>query len=151
MRFGSIQALDRRWSYSVTKRTPFPSRFGALVLGFITLGHALVASDLVFNFLSPTPEIVALWATSTWIKSLWVAVTALGVAAVVLLYRSSVLGLLASLGVTALLYFASVGLWQDLKGTFWLAVIVNVLAVIGVWRARRSNNSFKPKPLRGSA
>jgi len=135
----------------VTKRTPFLSRFAALVLGFITLGHALVAFDLVFNFLSPTPEIVALWATPSWVKALWFVTTAFGVAGVVLLYRSSVLGLLASLGVTVFLYFASVGLWQDLKGTFWLAVIVNALAIIGVWCARRSNNSFKPKPLRGSA
>ncbi|MCI4569492.1 hypothetical protein [Lysobacter sp. CFH 32150] len=134
----------------MTKRTPFVSRFAALVLGFITLGHALVAFDLVFNFFPAKPEIVALWATSIWVKALWLVTTALGVAGVVFLYRSSVLGLLASLCATACLYFASVGLWQDLKGTFWLAVIVNVLALVGVWRAR-SNNSFKPKPLRGSA
>jgi hypothetical protein len=134
---------------TVTKRTSFPSRFGALVLGFITLGHAMVASDLVFNFFSPTPEIVALWAASSWVKALWVATTALGVAGVVLLYRSAILGLLASLGVTVLLYFASVGLWQDLKGTFWLAVIVNLLAAIGVWREQRPNNSFKPDPHQG--
>jgi hypothetical protein len=130
----------------MTKLTPAPSRFGALLLGFITLGHALIASDLVFNYFSPTPDILALWSTSTLVKSLWVAVTALGVAAVALLYRSSVLGLLASLCVTALLYFASIGLWQDLKGTFWLAIIVNVLAAIGVWRARRLplNSDFRP-------
>ena len=130
----------------MTKRTPFLSRFGALLLGFTTLGHALVASDLVFNYFSPTPEIVALWAASTWVKFLWVVVTALGVVTAALLYRSAVLGLLGSLGTTALLYYASLGLWHELKGTFWLAVTVIVLAAIGVWQAQRPNQSFKPTP-----
>ena len=142
--------MDWRWNCPVTKRTPFPSRFAAFVLGFITLGHAFVAFDLAFNFLSPTPEIVALWATPNPVKAMWFITCALGVAGVVLLYRSPILGLLASLGVTALLYFASMGLWHDLKGTFWLAVVVDVLAIVGVLHARRSNSSFRGKPLRGS-
>ena len=133
----------------MTQKTPFVSRFAALVLGFITLGHALVAFDLVFNFFPATPEIIASWATPIGVKVLWLVTTALGVAGAMLLYRSSVIGFLASLCVTVCLHFASVGLWQDLKGTFWLAVIVNVLALVGVWRAR-SNNSFKPKPLRST-
>ena len=123
----------------MAKRTPFSSRFGAIILGLITVGHAIVASDLVFNYFSPAPEIVALWAAPDWVKSLWVAVATLGAVTVVLLYRNAVLGLAASLATTVLLYFASVGLWQDLKGTFWLAVAVNTLAAMGVWRARRSN------------
>ena len=135
----------------MTKRPPFPTRFAAILLGFITLGHALVAFDLVLHLLAPTPEIVALWATSNLVKALWLLTTAVGLLGAVLLYRSHlVLGLISALAVTVLLYFASVGLWHGLKGTFWLSVMVDVLAIIGVWRAR-SNNSFKPNPLRGSA
>jgi hypothetical protein len=135
----------------VAGRAPFPTRFAALLLVFITLGHALVAFDLVFHLLSPTPEIVALWGAPNLVKVLWLLTTTFGVVGFLLLYRSHlILGLLASLSVTALLYFASTGLWHDLKGTFWLAAAVNVLVIVGIWRAR-SNNSFKPNPLRGSA
>lgn len=120
----------------MTRGTSFASRFAACVLGFITLGHALVAFDLAFHFLPAEPEIVALWAASDRVKALWFATAALGLAGAVLLYRSAVLGLLVSLCATACLYFASLGLWQGLKGTFWLALLVNALALVGVWRAR---------------
>jgi hypothetical protein len=131
-------------------KSPLPSRYAAILMGVAAVMHSLVAFDLVLHFFPDTPEFQALWAASTLVKVLWLSFVALGLATAVLLYRAPRAGFALSLVATACLYFASAGLWHEIKGGFWLAVAASVLAALGAWRAR-SNNSFKPKPLRGSA
>ena len=131
-------------------KSPIPSRYAAMLMGLVGLMHALVALDLLLQFFPPTPEIQALWTVSAFVKGLWVAFVVLALATSILLYRAPVPGFLLSLGAILCLYFASMGLWQELKGGFWLAVVASVLAAVGAWRAKRSNNSFKPKPLRST-
>ncbi|KTF32533.1 hypothetical protein LMG920_12750 [Xanthomonas vesicatoria] len=110
--------------------------------------HLLVTLDLLFKFFPAKPEFLAMWGISGWAKLLWAATCAVGAVAVLLLRRRAWLGFFASIGFCVGLYFASVQLWGAVKGGFWLAVGVTALALIG---AVRSNNSFKPNPLRGSA
>jgi len=131
-------------------KVPTSSRYAALLMGFAALLHSLVASDLVLHFLPATPELRALWAASVLVKALWLCFVALGLATAILLYRAPRAGFALSVAATTCLYFASIGLWHEIKGGFWFAIAANVLAAVGAWRAR-SNNSFKPKPLRGSA
>lgn len=125
-------------------KSPVPSRYAAMLMGLAALMHSLVAFDLVLHFFPDTPEFRALWAVGALVKGLWLAFVVLGLATAILLYRAPFAGFLLSLVASACLYFASVGLWQEVKGGFWFAVAANVLAAIGAWRAKRSNNSFKP-------
>ncbi len=131
-------------------KSPISSRYAAILMGLAAIMHSLVALDLVLQFFPDTPEFQVLWATSSLVKGLWLAFVALGFATAFLLYRAPRVGFALSLVATACLYFASSGLWHEIKGGFWFAVAANVLAALGAWQAR-SNNSFKPKPLRGSA
>ena len=129
-------------------KTPFASRLAALFLVVLVAMHLLVTLDLFFKFFPATPEFLAMWGISAWAKLLWAATCTVGTVAVLLLYRRAWLGFFASILFCVGLYFASVQLWGAVKGGFWLAVGVTVLALVG---AVRSNNSFKPNPLRGSA
>ena len=111
--------------------------------------HSVVALDLLFQFFPDSKEFRAMWTISLWAKALWVVISLLGTAAVILLYRRATLGFLLSLAFCVGLYFASIELWHEVKGGFWLAAGASALAAIG---AVRSNSSAsKPKPLRGSA
>lgn len=126
-------------------KTPFLSRFAALIIGFLAVLHAIATLDLFLNFFPDTEEFRAMWSIGLGPKFLWVITVFVGAAAAVLLYSRKWLGLLGSLAFCVCLYFASQLLWQEVKGGFWLAVGASVLAGIGVMRP---NNS---KPLRGSA
>lgn len=126
-------------------KSPVSSRYAAMLMVPVAVMHSLVAFDLVLHFFPDTPEFRALWAVSTLVKSLWIAFVILGVATVILLYRAPVAGFLSSLLASACLYFASFGLWQGIKGGFWIVVAANVLAAFGAWQAIRQ------KPLHGSA
>ena len=132
-------------------KVPVSSRWAGLLMGLAALMHAVIALDLVFHFFPDTPEFRALWSVGLYTKALWLAFVALGFGTAILLYRSPVAGFLLSMVATACLYFASIGLWHGIKGGFWITAIATLLAALGAWRAKRSNNSFKPKPLRGSA
>ena len=129
-------------------KTPFASRLAALFLAVLVAMHLLITLDLFFRFFPATPEFLAMWGISLWAKMLWVATCAIGSAAVLLLYRRAWLGFFSSVVFCVGLYLASEQLWGAVKGGFWLATGVAALALIG---AVRSNNSFKPNPLRGSA
>ena len=129
-------------------KTSFMSRFAALVVALLVAMHLIVALDLFLNFFPDTEEFRAMWAVALWAKALWIVLSIIGVAAVVLLYRQPWPGFFASVAFCACLYLASIQLWGEVKGGLWLAVGASALAAIG---AVRSNNSFKPKPLRGSA
>ena len=129
-------------------KTPFASRLAASFMAILVAMHLLVTLDLLFKFFPATPEFLAMWGISVWAKLLWAATCAVGAAAMLMLYRRAWLGFFASIVFCVGLYFASVQLWGAVKGGFWLAVGVTVLALVG---AVRSNNSFKPTPLRGAA
>jgi hypothetical protein len=131
-------------------KSPLFSRYAAMLMLVAAAMHSLVALDLLFHFLPGTPEIRALWATTAMVKGLWVVFVVLGFTTVVLLYRAPLAGFLLAVVASVCLYFASVGLWQEVKGGFWIAIAATLLAAIGAWQAR-SNKSFKPNPLRGSA
>jgi len=122
-----------------------------MIIGLMTIAHAMIALDLVFRFFPATPEMLALWSVQGWVKALWFAVTILGVAAAVMLYRKPAVGFLVAVVLTTSIYFGAVGLWGELKGTFWVILFAAVLAAYGAWVARRSNNSFKPTSLRDAA
>lgn len=112
-----------------------------MFMGLSVIMHSLVAFDLVLHFFPDTPEFQALWATSDLVKALWLSFVVLGLTTVILLYRAPRAGFAFSLVATACLYFASIGLWHELKGGFWLAVVASVLATFGLWRARPKNSS----------
>lgn len=126
-------------------KLPVSSRYAAMLMVLAAGMHSLVAFDLVLHFFPDTPEFRALWAVGPLVKSLWISFVILGVATVILLYLAPVPGFLLSLLASACLYFASFGLWQGVKGGFWIVVAANVLAAFGAWQA------IRPKPLRRSA
>lgn len=120
-------------------KSPASSRTAALIIGLMTLAHAIVALDLVLHFFPATPEITALWSVSGWVKTLWLAIAILGAIAVVLLYRKPVFGFLVSAALTGALYLGAVGLWGKLTGTFWIVLLAAILSAYGAWKAMRLN------------
>src|SRR5688572_3473430 len=118
-------------------KSPVPSRYAAMLMGLAAVMHSLVAFDLVLHFFPDTPEFRALWAVGPLVKALWLAFVVLGFVTAILLYLAPLAGFLLSLVASVCLYFASIGLWQELKGGFWFAVAATVLAAVGAWRARR--------------
>lgn len=129
----------------VSTKTPFLSRFSALIIGFLAILHLIATLDLFLHFFPDTEEFRVMWSIGLGAKLVWVATVLVGAAAAVLLYNRKWLGFLGSLAFCVCLYFASQLLWQEVKGGFWLAVGASVLAGIG---AMQPNNS---KPLRGAA
>lgn len=111
-------------------------QYAAILMGFATFLHSLVAFDLVLNFLPGTPEIRALWAVDGWVKTLWLCFVAVGISAVIALPRAPRAGFVLSLLATGCLYSASIGLWHEIKGGFWICVAANLVAAWGVWRSR---------------
>lgn len=125
-------------------RTPFPSRFAALLLALLVAMHLLVTLDLFFRFFPATAEFVAMWSIPLGAKMLWAATCAIGIAAVFLLYRHAWLGFIASAAFCVSLYFASLQLWGAIKGGFWLAVGVAALALVSAMRPSTSSGSGPP-------
>jgi len=125
-------------------KVPLASRYAAILMGFATIMHSIVALDLVLRLFPNTPEFQALWSTGALVKALWLLFVALGLATTILLYRAPRTGFVLSLVATACLYFASQGLWHELKGGFWVAVAASVFAALGAWR-------IQPNLLRKSA
>jgi hypothetical protein len=125
--------------------SPIASRYASMLMALAALLHALVASDLLLRFLPPTPEIQALWAVGAPVKALWVAFVLVAVATAVIVRRAPVAGFGLSLAATVCLYYASVGLWHEVKGGFWIVALATAFAAHGAWRARRPDNS-KPTP-----
>jgi hypothetical protein len=111
-------------------------QYAAILMGFATFLHSLVAFDLVLNFLPATPEIRALWAVDGSVKTLWLCFVAVGISTVRVLRRAPRAGFVVSLLATACLYFASIGLWNEIKGDFWISVAANLVAAWGAWRTR---------------
>ncbi|BCT93689.1 hypothetical protein LYSHEL_27160 [Lysobacter helvus] len=126
-------------------KSPVSSRYAAMLMVLAAVIHSLVAFDLVLHFIPDTPEAQALWAVGPLVKCLWIAFVILGAATAILLYRAPLAGFLSSLLASACLYLASVGLWQGVKGGFWIVMAANVLAAFGAWQA------IRPKTTRGSA
>ncbi|WP_305804664.1 hypothetical protein [Stenotrophomonas sp. YIM B06876] len=124
--------------------TPLPSRLAAAAFVPLVVMHSVVTLDLFFNLFPGTEAFRTLWAATFGTKLLWALASVIGAAAVVLPYRRPWPGLFASLAFCACLYFASVHLWGEVKGGFWLAVAATLLAGLG---ALRSTRPFKPAPL----
>jgi hypothetical protein len=122
-------------------KVPVASRYASMLMALAALLHALVASDLLLQFLPPTPEIQSLWAVGAPVKALWVAFVFIAVATAVVVRRAPVFGFSLSCAATLCLYFASVGLWHGVKGGFWIVVLATVLAAYGAWRVKRSDKS----------
>lgn len=127
-------------------RTPIQFQYAASLMGLAAILHSLVAFDLVLNFLPATPEIRALWAVDWSVKGLWLLFVTLGITAAIALRRTPRLGFVLSLLTTGCLYFASIGLWHEIKGGFWICVAVNLISAWGVWRNRGGTS-----PAEGSA
>ena len=124
------------------------SRFAATLLALLVVMHSIVALDLFLNFFPETEEFRAMWSIALWAKVLWAVLCIIGAAGVFLLYRRPWLGFFTSAVFCACLYIASIQLWGEVKGGFWLAVVAAILAAFG---AGRSNNSSKSTPRRGAA
>ncbi|WP_144409176.1 hypothetical protein [Pseudoxanthomonas suwonensis] len=117
-------------------------------MALLIAGHLLITLDLFFNFFPATPEFIAMWGIPLWAKVLWATLCVIGVITFIMIYRRPWLGFAASAAFCAFLYFASIQLWGEVKGGFWLAIITALLAAVS---AVGSNNSFKPNLLRKSA
>ncbi|MBU8978270.1 hypothetical protein JI752_019155 [Lysobacter sp. MMG2] len=110
-------------------------------MGFATFLHSLVAFDLVLNFLPATPEIRALWAVDGSVKALWLCFVAVGSSTVIAFGRAPRAGFALSLLATGCLYFASIGLWHEIKGGFWICIAANLVAAWGVWSNRAGSSA----------
>jgi hypothetical protein len=134
----------------VTTKAPRPSRFAAFLVGVLSISPLAVALDLALHLIPDFPAIQAMRAASPLAKAGWISLGPLGIATIFLLVRRPLVGFILSSLFAALFFFAGRVLWQQLPGGFWIALAACALAAVGAWQAR-SNNSFKPNPLRGSA
>jgi hypothetical protein len=147
---GLTQALDRAGEIVVSTKAPGPSRFAAFLVSILCISPFAVALDLAWHFIPDFPAIQAMRAAGPLAKAAWITLGPLGIATIILLVRRPLWGFIFSVLFAALIFFAGRILWQQLPGGFWVATVACVLAAVGAWLAR-SNNSFKPNPLRGSA
>ena len=131
--------------------TPKPSKLAAFLVGFMTISPFVVALDLAFHIFPDLPAIQTMRSATLLAKVMWIALAPLGVATVLLLLRRPVIGFILSVLFALNSAVAGYMLWQQTRPFgVALVVIACVLAGIGA-RQARSNNSFKPNPLRGSA
>jgi hypothetical protein len=133
-----------------TPDKPVASVLAAMAIGVLSLGPFAVALDLWIHFLPDRPVFQYMRSVSPVIQGGWIALGPIGVLATVLLLRRPPVGaLLTAVFVAAYVPFARL-LWGHFSWGCWLAVAAAGLAILGAIRWARSNNSFKPKPLRGS-
>jgi len=135
----------------VSAATPNPSKFAAYIIAFLTISPFLVALDLALHFLPTFPAIQTMRMAPFIAKAMWLSLGPLGIATTFLLLRRPVVGLVLCVVFSAISAVAGFMLWQQVRPLGLLSLLLAcVLAALGA-RQARSNNSFKPKPLRGSA
>ncbi|WP_342315548.1 hypothetical protein [Lysobacter sp. FW306-1B-D06B] len=104
-------SASTHWNANLMQSRPLGAfQYAAILMGFATFLHSLVAFDLVLNFLPATPEIRALWAVDGSVKALWLCFVAVGSSTVIAFGRAPRAGFALSLLATGCLYFASIGL-----------------------------------------
>ena len=134
-----------------TPAKPFASLAAAWMIGLLAISPFAVALDLWLHFLPDLPVFGYMRSAGTFAQVAWISLGPLGVAAAVLLNRRPILGaVLAALFVSGYVPLANI-LWRHFTWGCWLALVAVLFAVVGAFAWARSNNSFKPKPLRGSA
>jgi hypothetical protein len=123
----------------------------AYIIAFLTISPFFVALDLALHFLPTFPAVQTMRAAPFIAKAMWLGLGPLGIATTFLLLRRPMAGLALCVIFSAISAVGGFLLWQQVRPFALLILLVAcILAAVGAWRAR-SNNSFKPKPLRGSA
>jgi hypothetical protein len=128
-----------------------PSKIAVAFIVYLWLGVLITGVDLVFGFF-PThiPMIRQLHSATSPAEILWGCAGLFGVISVCL--RRKPLAALATTLIFVSAYVLGANLiWRSFHFGCWLAIAALILMAIGSVTAMRSNNSFKPKPLRGSA
>jgi hypothetical protein len=130
---------------------PTVSKIAIVLLVLLSVGPLITGLDLAFDFLpTKVPAIQHLHAAAPLGKALWVCAGFFGFLSVFLQRKPRPAALTALLFAIAYVLGATF-VWLQFTPGCWLAIAAFVLTAIGSWLAMRANNSFKPKPLRGSA
>jgi hypothetical protein len=124
----------------------------AWIIGFLSIGPFVFPLDLWLHIFPDKFPVFYYAHHAGWLpKTLWILCGPLGIASILLLRRRPTLGLITYVAFVVSYLPAAITLWRHFTWGCWAAMVALVAACIGVVAARRANNSFKPKPLRGSA
>ena len=123
----------------------------AVIVGLLSLSPFVVALDMIVPFLPERPVFGYMRSADLPYKVAWIALGPFGLATLLVLLRRPIIGTLLTIVFSLAYVPLALILWRHFTWGCWLAGLAVILAAIGAYMARRSNNSLKPNPLRGSA
>ena len=121
----------------------------ASIVGLLSISPLAIALDSFFPFLPDRPVFEYMRSASVVYRWSWATLAPLGFITILVLRSRPIKGAALVLFFTAAYVPLALIIWRHFTWGCWLAGFGLLLAVGGAFIAWRSNNSFKPSPLRG--